>query len=303
MSPSKRGARALWLAVACCVLLGVACGLALTWAVWPVDYYDTDPVDLRPDLKREYLLLISSSHSIEDDLERTRQRLGWLGFGNDDDAAGALTGLAEKYAESGAGAATIRRLSRLAYALGARDSRVLVYVITPTPTVTATPTSTPTPTVTMTPTATPLLPTIAPTSTAITKTQVTPVVQPTATATPLPPYEVYDKSFSCRRVEHPDAGLGLLEVQVEDDEGSPRPGVALSITWADQEDTFFTGLQPGEGPGHADFAMQPGLEYSLSIDRDESDPVAITFNDQDCISDTVQGLAVWRVVFRGRDDS
>jgi hypothetical protein len=287
----------------CCVLLGVAFGLVLTWAIWPVEYYDTDPVDLRPDLKREYLLLISSSHSVEDDLERTRRRLGWLGFGNDDDASRALVGLAEKYAESAAGAATTRRLSRLAYALGARDSQVLVYVITPTPTVTATPTSTATPTVTMTPSATPLLPTIAPTSTAITKTQVTPEVQATATATPLPPYEVYDKSFSCQTMEHPDAGRGLLKVRVEDADGRPQAGVALSITWADDEDTFFTGLQPGEGPGYADFVMQPGLKYSLSIDRDESDPVAITFRGTDCVSGTVQGLPVWQVLFRGRDDS
>ncbi len=47
------------------LLLGMALGLGLGfligWGIWPVEYYDTDPVDLKEEHKEEYIVLVSAS--------------------------------------------------------------------------------------------------------------------------------------------------------------------------------------------------------------------------------------------------
>jgi hypothetical protein len=294
-------------------LLGLAAGLALTWGVWPVQYYDTDPVDLRAELKQDELLLISSSYGWNEDLGRAQRRLTWLGF-SEEEAARSLTGLVHRYSES-LDATTVRSLSKLAYALGARDNQVLVFIVTPTPTVTMTPqptaiaTRTPVPpsaTPSAAPSATPgrSVPsgegTATPTTSATSVAGSTPAA--TTTATPRVTieamlYEVSSKQFQCRVVEGLPDGEGLLEVRVRDQSGAPLPGRALSIGWSGGEDQFFTGLKPDKGLDYADFEMQPGLDYSLTAEH-QSQPVSISFRDKDCITDVVTGtVPVWEVVF------
>jgi len=198
-----------------------------------------------------------------------------------------------------------RGLAKLAYGLGVRDSQILVYVVTPTATVTPTPTATSTPTITMTPTDTPLAPVLSATTSA--PAEGTPTARsatntpiPTATPTPVPAYQVAGRTFACKSVAGAAGGTGLLEVQVEED-GAPQAGVALSISWGDDQDVFFTGLKPAEGVGFADFVLRPGTRYVLKVDDDQSEPVALSLRDGECDSDTDERqVPVWRVVFRKR---
>jgi len=310
-SAQPRTAKGCWpgLAATMGVALGLASGLLLTWEIWPVEYFDTDPVDLRAELKQEYLLLISSSYALTEDWDQMQKRLGWLGF-DDETASRALAGLTKKYATSGTDMTWVRSLAKLAYALGARDSQVMVFVITPTPTVTPTPTDTATPTATPTATHTPLIPTLPPTATATPiegDLSETPAIAAapthTATATPtitLPIYKAAETLFSCRQVGQAGKS-GLLEVRVEGKDGQEQPGVALSVVWDDNQDTFYTGLKPEQGIGYADFEMQPGQEYTLAVVDRASEPVTLSFRDEDCAGQTSEPtLPVWQVVFRAR---
>lgn len=131
----------------------------------------------------------------------------------------------------------------------------------------------------------------------------TPTHTATPTPLPLPPYAVADKLFSCRIAEWVGK-TGLAEVRVEGADGKPRAGVALSVVWDDKEDLFFTGLKPDQEPGYADFEMQPGQEYVLAVDGQQSEPVAISFRDEDCAAEASEQVRpVWQVVFRAREDS
>jgi hypothetical protein len=280
----------------------------LTWGLWPVQYYDTDPLDLRAELKQDYLLLTSSSYAWNEDLGRAQRRLSWLGL-SEEEAARSLTALVHRYSKSG-DAATLRGLSKLAYAVGARDNQVLVFIVTPTPSVTLTPKPTAAPTIN----ATPTLPRPTPNSTPRVAQQdlATSTVTPVATPTPetnvssrVTPeetteamrFQVGSKRFRCRTVEGLPRGEGLLQVRVRDQAGTPLPGTALMVVWSGGEDQFFTGLKPDKGLDYADFEMQPGWEYSLTAEH-QSQPVNISFRDKDCITDVVTGsVPVWEVVF------
>ena len=74
-----------------------------------------------------------------------------------------------------------------------------------------------------------------------------------------PPFALKDKQKVC----DPSLPNALLEVEVEDGSGQPVAGVRLDVTWNGGEDFFFTGLYPRITNGYADYAMSPGVTYSL----------------------------------------
>ncbi len=43
------------------------------------------------------------------------------------------------------------------------------------------------------------------------------------------------------------------------------PGVQITVTWANGEENFFTGLKPDISNGYADYVMQPGVTYAIRI--------------------------------------
>jgi hypothetical protein len=43
--------------------------------------------------------------------------------------------------------------------------------------------------------------------------------------------------------------------------------VVLWLLWADGADRAVTGLRPWISPGYADFNLQPGVFYALSVDE------------------------------------
>lgn len=64
------------------VLLGVALGLWLTWGIWPVEFKNADPADLRPSLKDDLVLLISLAYEQDGDLLIAQRRIAALRLAN-----------------------------------------------------------------------------------------------------------------------------------------------------------------------------------------------------------------------------
>jgi hypothetical protein len=141
-------------------VVGLLFGALVGWALWPVQYTDTDPVDLRPEHKDDYVVMVSAAYALDGNLEKAEARLTKL---EEDDVGQIVADLAGRYISIGAGLVDIRNLVQLADALGSSDSAMLDYIATPTPTPTPTVTNTPTWTPTSTSTATPT-PTDTPTS-------------------------------------------------------------------------------------------------------------------------------------------
>lgn len=203
------------------LLFGLSLGLGLFvgWVLWPARYHALDPSDLRWEHKEDYIVLVSASYALHNDLAQARARLEEL---REEDIGAVVAELARQYMIRGEEPEMTRDLVKLAQDLGVPASPELIAYVatatptpTETPTPTATPTSTPTATPTETPTATPTktpaptltltsTPTVAPTPTstsapAFTPTS-TPSPTPTATGTPteIPtstpvPVRVYDQ--------------------------------------------------------------------------------------------------------------
>jgi hypothetical protein len=256
--PSRRGCWVLLIGLA----LGMALGLGYAWGLNPVQFYDTEPVDLRPEHKETWLLLVASAYRQEGDLDRATARLAGL---KDPRVGRTLAAFTERYIEAGKPAVQVRALASLADALGARTDNMLIYLATPEPTsfFTATPepftpTATPAP---ATPTPVPATATATPTGTPTG----TPTPYPTATRYPTPtgppPYTLESRQRLC------EAGQGSprVEIFVQTREGAGLAGVELWITWTGGADRFLTGLKPEVGLGYADFDLQPDVVYALAV--------------------------------------
>jgi hypothetical protein len=161
------------------VAIGVGVGFLIGWGIWPVEYYDTDPVDLREEHKKEYVVLVAATYALNGDLNQAKERLAKL---EEQDVGQVVAELAQEYLERDEDSRTTRNLVMLADALGSSTEAMLAYVATPTPMPTFTPTATEVPT--STPTETPL-PTD--TATAVPPTATATRVPPTATSTSVPP--------------------------------------------------------------------------------------------------------------------
>ncbi|MBN1922598.1 MAG: hypothetical protein JW892_15220 [Anaerolineae bacterium] len=61
------------------ILLGLGLGFLFGWGLWPVQYYDTSPAQLRADYRDEYFRLVALSYQVEQDLPQARARLTVMG--------------------------------------------------------------------------------------------------------------------------------------------------------------------------------------------------------------------------------
>lgn len=245
-----------WLFLLLGLALGLALGLTYTWVVNPVQYYNTDPVDLRQQHKERWILLVAAAYRQDGDLDRALSRLSGL---EDPRIGQTVADLTRRDIQGGKPATRIRALAALADALGARTDEMMIYLATPestalftptspppTPTAGATPTTTPTPTAGATPTVTPTpLPTIA--------------LRPTATRSP--PYYLERRQRICESGRQKPR----IEIIVQTKEGAGIPGSEIWVTWAGGVDRFFTGLKPELGLGYADFEMEPGAVYAVAV--------------------------------------
>ncbi len=115
----------LFLVFALCVALGLGLGLWVAWEVWPLGTYSDHPSGLRSEYKEEYVLMIAEEYLRYGDLDRVEEQSALLALV---DPLQAVIDLLEAKGESAPS------LAHLAYALGGRDSALMAYLPTPSPT-------------------------------------------------------------------------------------------------------------------------------------------------------------------------
>jgi len=248
------------------LLIGLGLGLLYAWVISPVKYVNTSPASLRADFKDGYRAAIASAFLATGNLERAQSRLSLLG---DPDPFQALLAQSGQASSQGDPLNSSYALSALAEAFQ-QPTTLVPIPPTQTPQVIIMPTNTdtgsPTPTsLVMTPirtpsrTATPFLP---------------PTPRPSRTPTPTTgaPFLLVDQQVVC----NPAFPEALLQIEVEDANGDPVPGMQLTVTWQGGSDTFYTGLKPDLGAGYADFEMTPGLTYNLQLGRGGSTLVGLS---------------------------
>jgi hypothetical protein len=287
-----------WLFLLVGLALGLGASLGYTWSLNPVQFYNTDPVDLRPEHKETWILLVAGTYRQEGSLDRALDRLAGL---NDPTIGQTVAQLTERHIQEGKSATRSRALVALADALGARTDSMLIYLATPTPMPPSpeppTPTPTPSPTPTATPTPTPTAtPTAKPTPTA------TPTPRPTLTRRPTPtsppPYVLEERQRICRD----DREIPRIEIFVQTNEGAGIPASEIWVTWSGGADRFTTGLKPEIGLGYADFEMGPDNIYAVAV-GDPQLPVVSGLRAEPCQSAGSEAtLSSWRLIIVATDD-
>lgn len=255
-------------------VLGAVLGLAYAWVWSPVEYVDTSPASLRADFKDQYRALIAAAYVANHDLARAQARLNLL---DDPQIPRTLAEQAQRTLAEEGSPEVAQALALLALDLGQGPTPVVTSSPT-TETVTSSTEVSPSPTFTLTnpvttTVATPAAATSAPAPSPIITTTVTPEFTRTAlpTGTPLPTrtptstpsalFVLQERTFIC----DPDLIGPLIQVLAEGAPGEQIPGVEAVVNWDGGEDHFFTGLKPELGLGYADFAMTPGVIYTLRL--------------------------------------
>jgi hypothetical protein len=236
--------RGPWLLVGGLVL-GLALGLFYARVVSPVSYANTTPLALGPAARDSYRLMIASAYGADGDLARARSRLALF---SDEDPARALAAQAQQLVAQGGRSQDARQLALLAAALKQPLTQTTSLALEASSTA-------------LPPTAVPAIPTPSMTPTLSAALALTPFPTATVTATPHAPYVLKKASPVC----DPSMEAPLLEVMVRNQYSSGVPGVEAQVTWAGGQDTFYTGLKPQQGPGYGDFAMTPGVTYTLRL--------------------------------------
>jgi hypothetical protein len=273
------------------LLGGVALGVLIGWVVWPVNYVDTDIVDLRAGYQDDYILMVGDAYSLDDNLAEAQRRLSYLVDPNLDHR---IVALIQSKMDGEEPPEKIRSLVTLAQGLRVDTLEMVEYVVTHTPTLTPWPTPAPDHTATHTPTATteaapsdtPVpaatatatsLPTRAvPGSPLVSEEPLTPVteatlevVTPVLTVTvALPPGEsasaAGDFVVMSRRMLHKMEVGGcdapaIIYIKAVDPGGRPVDGVVMRVAWDGGElPPVVTG---SKGPGTAETVVWAGDYY------------------------------------------
>lgn len=256
--------RGRFLALSLGLALGLALGLVYAWLIDPVQLYSTTPPLLRNDYRHEWIRLAALGYVVDGDINRALARLKGL---REQDIQDALAAMVEAYAAYGQPAPTMRRLSQLARHLGVYTPAMSIYLETPEASAGG---------ILPSPVPTSPVPPVAPTP-----PTPTPTALPVPAVTPIPsPYRVVAQNLVC------EGTPGQLRVWVQvppppeptvtppprrptPTPAGPRPleGVVLWLLQADGADRAVTGLRPWIGPGYADFNLQPGVFYALSVEE------------------------------------
>ncbi|HLY26042.1 MAG TPA: hypothetical protein VKQ72_06870 [Aggregatilineales bacterium] len=236
---------------------GIAGGLYYAWKVSPVVQMNTAPWQLSPDEQRRYLEVVSLAYAQDHDLKRAVDRLVQLRLGDQtwQNLADAACELARSsFVSTNTGISTVRSMVELAQSQGVQSCASIImplYTNTPLPTPTistATPTLIPPASKTPTPT---LGPTFTP-STAV-PLQFTP--------TPAGNFRLTLSEPFCD-----PKTPGVIEVTVQDTDGTGVPGIQIEVSAADgTKDDFFSGLKLERGTGFADYLMTAGSAYTVIL--------------------------------------
>ncbi len=254
------------------LIAGLAVGVAYAWFVSPLRYVDTSPSTLRSDFKDQYRSLIAASYAATHNLDRARARLALLG---DADPVDALTAQAQRMLADGQPFQVVQDVAALA-----SDLRTGVASIPPSATaapVTSVPMTTEVAAITPSAPATGQVDFSIDTTGTPAATATATLVEPTATQapvatatsrptrTPIPTASAPFQLVSQDQVCNANLTDGLMQISVLDSHHHQMPGVEIDISWSGGEESFFTGLKPEIGDGYADYVMQAGVVYSLSV--------------------------------------
>jgi hypothetical protein len=226
------------------VLLGFAIGVGYAWVIHPADLQGSTPDALRAEYRGEYLLLIASSYQTTGDIHRARNRLA--AFPGLD--AAQIASLAQQVAASGGGEQTARDLAALALALG-QQTALPGPSETPMRTIavgTVLPASSAEPTIAFT---------------------ISPLPSPAQqTAIPSPAvadrFRLESKETVCENSENRKP---QIQIWLKSAEGKGIPGLEFFVRWNGGSGRMVTGMKPDVDPGYADYEIDPGLLYEVSL--------------------------------------
>lgn len=243
--------------------IGLGLGLFYTWQVDPIIERNTRPDKLREEDQINYVIGIGLDYAYTGDLNRAYGLLAEVEPGKDPfqiaaDTVCVLT--RQGQVQTSADIQAIRDL--ISVFQGQPDVQAncdLAVFATPialTPTVTVdVPNPTPSSAPIATKTATPEIPVVVETI----------PVNPEAT---LPDVGGQMDVASQRQFCNAD-NPGMLEIYVQEETSIQIPGVLIEVRWAgvggQQTQRFYTGLKPERGLGFADFKMESGVAYFVSL--------------------------------------
>lgn len=266
MKPDRRGSWYLLTGV----ILGVVLGLLFSWEISPVKYVNAPPSALRSDYKDDYRALVALAYLYSSDLLRAESRLAQL---KDDNPIQALTMQAQRAQIEGRPLEEVEALDTLAAAMSAKvtpdgESNTLTPQGASNPTnsvSTSSPITVPTtiPTATLPATSAGI---IQPLPSSNNSPQ--PFIVTTLSPTPGAPFVLRESQMVC----NVNQTVPQIQVDMRDAAGQPVPNVEVIVSWEGGEGQFFTGLQPEMGLGYGDFALSPGVIYSIHL-TDEGVPV------------------------------
>lgn len=244
-----------WLALIVGIGIGVAAGLFYTWEIDPVVERNTAPWQLSDSAKEDYIVAVALSYAHNGDLALAFDRLRAVSPNRD--VWAVVAEVSCRRVETGKAVTNndilvLRALGQLYIPQGATGCAERYPTPAP-PMVFASPVPSQTPTATFAPPAT--------------KTATPPgdagaqPVRPTATPVPRDSFVVTRTRSFC----DPDAS-GIIEVRVYDQAGEGIPGVLITVSAIGiPSDHFFTGLKPERGAEYADFEMEPGRTYTVTL--------------------------------------
>lgn len=267
--------KGIWLLLG--IVLGVAIGAGYAWVIRPAEFRGAEPSSLRPVYRGEYILLIASAYEAGGSLERARMRLALFPELKPD----SLADLAQQVVAAQGLQSAARGLAMLSVALREATPSPSAAVSIETPDITATARSTETPESTLALTV-PFLPTA---------TQ-----HPAATASPtaVPAFALSTNEQICNA----DIDRPLVQVLVKSADGKGVPGVEIRIQWDGGLGRFVTGMKPELSPGYADYAIEAGKIYQVSVG--DGLTVVRDLTAPQCPGEGTTFAGSWRLVFTMR---
>jgi hypothetical protein len=277
-----------WPAVLMGLAIGIGVGLFYTWALAPVEEFNTRPWQLRAQDRSAYIVAIMLEYGRTGDLGSAVSKLTELRPSIDpiQEVADTACELASSgYANSSSGLRAIRALMvfyRLQARTGCADALIiadsqepprLATIEVPTPTLAPPATKTATPD-------------------AIVQGEGTPTLFIVPTSPPRSDYEIVNIPTLCS-LERPNT----IVVNVVDNNGQGIPGQLVRVRWDGGESIFATGLKPELGAGYADFTMESETSYVVDMPglSDPSQPLTAT---SCALEDGSRSIISFRVVFR-----
>jgi hypothetical protein len=238
----KKHLQWIWAVVG--LLLGLALGVGYAWVIRPADFRGAEPASLQPIYRGEYILLIATAYQATGDLDRARERLELF----PEMSPEVLSSLAQQVVAARGSEEAARGLARLSVALADQTPNVALSGASATPGAS---------TITQrTPTANPTLALTVPVMPTATR-------KPTlfSTPSPLPGFILVSREQVCNiQIARP-----LIQVVVRKPDGKGVPGIVIQIQWEGGGSQFVTGMKPELSSGYADYEIEPGKVYQITL--------------------------------------